>query len=250
MQSLRLFRERLRQVAESNQHEASAQLASTLVDLRNDFESARREALSKWNEELDAGGVRASHAAAESIGRSSEWFQQEARARMQVLVEQTLATATSTFDEKTAEAARQFETKLSEQSAGRIAQIHQELDGVANELSGRARTEMAVAAEAAAASFGQVLHGISEQRSRAVHHQQPRDPCRARAGVRAVCRRRHAKPRVQRFRIGESFPGADGLPNRDVGRGRPQRARLGIRLDARKLPRRSRCLQKRMGGRP
>jgi hypothetical protein len=161
--SLRLFRERLRQVAESNQREASEQLASTLADLRNDFESARREALAKWTEELDAGGVRASHAAAEAIGRSSEWFQQEARARMQVLVEQTLATATNTFDEKTAEATRQFETKLSEQSAGRIAQIHQELDGVTNELSGRARTEMAAAAEAAAASFGQVLHGISEQ---------------------------------------------------------------------------------------
>jgi hypothetical protein len=161
--SLRLFRERLRQVAESNQREASEQLASTVTDLRNDFESARREALAKWTEELDAGGVRASHAAAESIGRSSEWFQQEARARMQVLVEQTLTAATSTFDEKTAEAARQFETKLSEQSAGRIAQIHQELDGVSNELSGRARTELAAAAEAAAASFGQVLHGISEQ---------------------------------------------------------------------------------------
>jgi hypothetical protein len=161
--SLRLFRERLRQVAETNHREASVQLASTLADLRDDFESARREALAKWTEELDAGGVRASHAAAESIGRSSEWFQQEARARMQVLVEQTLATAASTFDEKTAEAARQFETKLSEQSAGRIAQIHQELDGVTNELSGRARTEMAAAAEAAAASFGQVLHGISAQ---------------------------------------------------------------------------------------
>jgi len=161
--SLRLFRERLRQVAEINQREAAAQLASTLADLRNDFESARREALAKWNEELDAGGVRASHAAAESIGRSSEWFQQEARARMQVLVEQTLATATTTFDEKTAEAARHFEAKLEEQSAGRIEQMHHELDGVTTELSGRARSEMAVAAEAAAASFGQVLRGISEQ---------------------------------------------------------------------------------------
>jgi hypothetical protein len=161
--SLRLFRERLRQVADNNQREASVQLASTLGELRNDFESARREALTKWTEELDATGVRASHAAAESIGRSSEWFQQEARARMQVLAEQTLATATNTFDEKTAEAARQFETKLDEQSAGRIAQIHQELDGVTNELSGRARTDIAAAAEAAAASFGQVLRGISEQ---------------------------------------------------------------------------------------
>jgi hypothetical protein len=161
--SLRLFRERLRQVTQNNEREASAQLASTLTNLRNDFESARREALAKWTEELDAGGVRASHVAAESIGRSSEWFQQEARARMQVLVEQTLATATATFDDKTAEAARQFETKLDEQSAGRVAQIHQQLDGVTNELSGRARGEIAAAAEAAAASFGQVLRGISEQ---------------------------------------------------------------------------------------
>jgi hypothetical protein len=161
--SLRLYRERLRQVAESNQREASAQLASTLADLRNDFESARREALAKWTEELDAGGVRASHVAAESIGRSSEWFQQEARARMQVLVEQALATAASSFDEKTAEAARQFETRLEEQTAGRVAQIHQQLDGVTSELSGRARGEIAAAAEAAAASFGQVLRGISEQ---------------------------------------------------------------------------------------
>jgi hypothetical protein len=163
--SLGLYRERLRQVTENNQREASTQLASTLADLRNDFESARREALVKWTEELEAGGVRASHAAAESIGRSSEWFQQEARARMQVLVEQMLATATSTFDEKTAEAAQQFEGKLNEQSAGRVAQIHLELDGVTNELSGRARSEIAVAAEAAAASFGQVLRGISEQES-------------------------------------------------------------------------------------
>jgi polyhydroxyalkanoate synthesis regulator phasin len=163
--SLRLYRERLRQVTDNNHNEASAQLASTLADLRNDFESARREALAKWTEELDAGGVRASHAAAESIGRSSEWFQQEARARMQVLAEQTLATATSTFDEKTAEAARQFEAKLEEQTAGRVAQIQQQLDHVTNELSGRAQGEIAAAAEAAAASFGQVLRGISEQES-------------------------------------------------------------------------------------
>lgn len=161
--SLRLYRERLRQVTESNQREASAQLTSTLADLRNDFESARREALTKWNEELDASGVRASHAAAESIGRSSEWFQQEARARMQVLVEQTLATAAGTFDEKTAGAVHRFDARLEEQSSGRVAQIQQQLDSMTSELSGRARTEIATAAEAAAASFGQVLRGISER---------------------------------------------------------------------------------------
>jgi tetrahydromethanopterin S-methyltransferase subunit G len=162
-ESLRLHRERLRQVSENSQRETAAQMASTLASLRDDFESARKEALSKWSEELDAAGVRASHAAAESIGRSSEWFQQEARARLQVLVEQMLATAAGGFEEKTAEAARRFEARLEEQSTARVAQIHQQLDGVASELAGRARTEIGSAAEAAAASFGQVLHGISER---------------------------------------------------------------------------------------
>jgi hypothetical protein len=162
-ESLRLYRERLRQVSENSHREVASQIASTVSNLRNDFEDARREALGKWSEELDAAGVRASHAAAESIGRSSEWFQQEARARLQVQVEQTLATAASSFEEKAAEASQQFEARLAEQSSHGIAQIHQQLDGIAGEVTGRARSEIAAAAEAAASSFGQVLRGISEQ---------------------------------------------------------------------------------------
>ncbi len=162
-ESIRLHRERLRQVAENSQRETASQTAATLANLRSDFESARKEALAKWNEELDASGVRASHAAAESIGRSSEWHQQEARARLQVLIEQTLASAGSSFEEKTAEAARQFEARLEEQSSGRLAQIHQQLDGDAVEIAGRTRTQFDEAAEAAAASFGQVLRTVSEQ---------------------------------------------------------------------------------------
>lgn len=158
---LRLHRERLRQVSENSQREVAAQISATLANLHNDFEGARKEALTKWSEELDASGVRASHAAAESIGKSSEWFQQEARARLQVLVEQALVTAGSGFEEKTSEAGRQFTTRLEEQSNGRLAQIHQQLDGMAGEIAGRTRTQLDEAAEAAAASFGQVLRGIS-----------------------------------------------------------------------------------------
>jgi hypothetical protein len=162
-EGLRLHRERLRQLSENSQRDAASQMTATLTDLRNDFESARKEALAKWNEELDAAGVRASHAAAESIGRSSEWFQQEARARLQVLVEQALAGAGSGFEEKTAQAARKFESQLAEQSSARLGDIQQQLDGVAGEVAGRTRTQLDQAAEAAAASFGQVLRRISEE---------------------------------------------------------------------------------------
>jgi hypothetical protein len=159
---LRLHRERLRQVSENNQREASAQMTSTLGDLRNNFESARKEALAKWTEELDASGVRASHVAAESIGKSSEWFQQESRARLQVQVEQALVAAGTGFDQKTAEAAQKFETQLSAQSATALGQIQQQLEGATADVVGRTHTRLEDAAAAAAASFGQVLRDISE----------------------------------------------------------------------------------------
>jgi hypothetical protein len=162
-ESLRLHRERLRQVSENSQREAVGQATATLTSLRNDFEEARKGALTRWSEELDAAGVRASHTAAESIGRSSEWFQQEARARLQVLTEQALAEAGAGMEEKTADAGRHFDAALEIQSAGQLAKVYERIEGVAAEISGRARTEIERASEAAASSFGQVLRNISEQ---------------------------------------------------------------------------------------
>ena len=162
-ESFRLHRERLRQISENSQREAAGQAATTLASLRNDFEEARKEALIRWSEELDAAGVRASHTAAESIGRSSEWFQQEARARLQVLTEQALTAAEAGVEEKTAEGAQHFEAALEIQSAGHLAKVYERIEGVAGEITGRARTEIERASEAAASSFGQVLRNISEQ---------------------------------------------------------------------------------------
>ena len=162
-EGLRLHRERLRQLSENNRREVASQMAATLSDLQNNFEAARKEALAKWNEELEAGGVRASHAAAESIGRASEWFQQEARARLQVQVEQMLTSAGLRFDAQTAEAAQKFELMLDGQASARVAQIDQQLQTAADGAVGRARPKLEEAAEEAAASFGQVLRSVSAQ---------------------------------------------------------------------------------------
>ncbi len=165
-ESLRLHRERLRQVSESHQREAGASMSTTLASLREEFETARKEALTRWNDELDAAGVRASHAAAESIGRSSEWFQQEARARLQVLVEQALAEGSNSLGEKATEASKVFEAQMESRTAARLEELRGQMDGVAAEISDRARTQLGKAAEAAAASFGEVIRGISGEEMR------------------------------------------------------------------------------------
>lgn len=160
-EGLRLHRERLRQMADANHREASGQMAVALEGLRGEFATARAEAVAKWNDELEVAGVRAAQTAAETIGRSSEWFQQEARSRMQVLVEQAEANAAATFDEKASEASKIFDAHLEQRSSGRIAEIQQRFDGIAGEIAGRTRSQLDAAAEAAAASFGQVIREVS-----------------------------------------------------------------------------------------
>ncbi len=162
-EGLRLHRERLRQASENNQRDVDSRMVFTLAELHRDFESARTQALAKWNEELDTSGVRASHAATESLSRVSEWFQQEARARLQVLVEQALTSAQAGFEEKTSEAIRGFEDRLTQRSSERVTQISHDLEQFGNDFTARTRTGLESAAVAAAASFGEVLRGISDQ---------------------------------------------------------------------------------------
>jgi hypothetical protein len=162
-EGLRLHRERLRQVSENNQRDVASRMAVTLTELQRDFESARTQALAKWNEELDASGVRASHSATEALSRASEWFQQEARSRLQVLVEQALATANAGLDAKAADATQKFEIRLTEQASDRIAQVGQSLESLGDEMAVRTKTRLEAAAEAAASSFGEIVRGISDQ---------------------------------------------------------------------------------------
>ena len=173
-EGLRLHRERLRQVSENNQRDAASRMAVTLTELQRDFESARTQALAKWNEELDASGVRASHSATEALSRASEWFQQEARSRLQVLVEQALATANAGLDAKAADVSQKFEIRLTEQASDRIARVSRSLESLGDEMAVRTKTRLEAAAEAAASSFGEIVRGISDrevdllgQRSRA-----------------------------------------------------------------------------------
>jgi hypothetical protein len=164
-ESLRLHRERLRQVSDNILRELGPQMEAAAARLREFLEAVKSEMLAKWNEELEASGARAAQAAGESIGRSSEWFQQEALARLQVLVEQNLTTAAYALQEETSKAQAQFTAQLDGQSIFHLAQAHQRLDGVANDLTTRSRTQIEEAAEAAASSFGQVVDDMSAQRA-------------------------------------------------------------------------------------
>jgi hypothetical protein len=164
-ESLRLHRERLRQVSDNTLRDIGSHIEGATSQLRESFDAVKSEALAKWNEDLEVAGARAAQSAGESIGRTSEWLQQEATARLQVLVEQNVAGAAASLQEESSKAHAHFSSQLEGHSSFHLAQAHQQLDGVANELTSRSRNQIAEAAEAAASSFGQVIHDMSTQRT-------------------------------------------------------------------------------------
>ncbi len=162
-ETLRVHRERLRQASEQNQRDATGQMKATLAQLKGDFESVRREALVKWNDELDASGVRATHAALESLTKASSWYQQKTQADVQAIIEEALAKAAGNIGETAAEAGRQFAADLDAQRALNADEAKKMLDTVSVDCVSRTRIQLEQASENTARAFNNVLEGISDQ---------------------------------------------------------------------------------------
>ena len=162
-ESLRLHRERLRQLSERNEKELLGYLSAAVETARDDFEITRKEAIARWNEEVEACGARAAHAAADSIDKAAHWSEQDARARLQTLLEQTLATAGTGLDVKVGEVTHRLSAEMEAESATHADGIRQQLDAFATELTGKARTQIEQVAELTAAGFGEVLRGASDR---------------------------------------------------------------------------------------
>jgi sugar-specific transcriptional regulator TrmB len=160
-ESLRMHRERSRQYSERNEKELIEYLNAAVEVVRGDFEATRKDGFAKWNEQLEACGARAAHAAAESIDKAAQWTEQDARARLQTLLEQTLTAAGTSLHAKVGEAKHRLDGEF--ESAAHANNIRQQLDASAAELTVNARTQIEQAAEATAAGIGEVLRRASDQ---------------------------------------------------------------------------------------
>ena len=160
-ESLRMHRERLRQAAESSRRDATAQLEQALSNVRNEFEAARAEALAKWSDELNASGVRTSHASIEELVKAAEWHQEQAKAHVENLTHESLRQAEGVFEERTRAAserlAEELERRKMEFAEG--AQAHLEMAAAA--VGERAATSLANASDAASKTFEERVNAIT-----------------------------------------------------------------------------------------
>lgn len=162
-ETLRLQRERLRQISENAQREASARAGEMLSDLRAQFESARTEALVKWSTEMETSGATTSKNAAEAMARTADSFEEETRTKLASLARESLGATGAALDARATDASRLFAQHVDEELSARTEQAREWIEGVAAEAVARSRSRLGEAAESAAASFGEVLRGMAER---------------------------------------------------------------------------------------
>jgi len=162
-ESLRLHRERLRQSAESVQREAESNREATLADLREKFEAIRADALGRWVEELDTSGVRATHSTAEAMGKSSDWYVQQAQGRMRSMVEENVSGAEELLQKRAEEAAQKAATVLEQRRAEHAVALRAQIEEATAAAVEQSRTEIEDAAHSVASSLGQVLSSVSDE---------------------------------------------------------------------------------------
>jgi hypothetical protein len=162
-ESLRLQRERLRQISETSRREFLSNFEAAVGAAQNDFETARQTAAAKWNEEVEASASLAARTAADAAQKASEGLEEQSRARLQSAADEMLRDSSRAFAERAADAKQNFSSELETVSADRMTHIRQESLDFASNLSIRSRAELERAAEAAAAAFGQVLRDVSDQ---------------------------------------------------------------------------------------
>jgi hypothetical protein len=148
---LRVHRERLRQVSEQTQRDASEQASTTLTNLRNDFEAARKNALANWFAELEASGARVANEASASLANAAEWQVQEAASRLKMQALESLQRAQDKIEEMLKETAGRYPAKLESIETESLHNVRERLRIAAGEQLESLRMEFAKAAEAAVA---------------------------------------------------------------------------------------------------
>ena len=162
-ETLRVHRERLRQASEQNQKETVAMQAGLLAQLRGDFEGVRLEAITKWNEEVEASGVRAVHAVAEELTKTSEWHQKKAQNDLQSIADKVVEGASGKLEEASSGLALKFSDQLEELQERQVQQARGRLEAASGVVVGQLRSRFEEAAESAAKSFGGTLERLLAQ---------------------------------------------------------------------------------------
>lgn len=156
--------ERLRQASELYLRQAVDWMQKTVAQVQKDFGESSRQALAKSLEELDAKSTDATHTTFEALYKAAEWYQKKAQTSMQTALDKGVEQATSSLREKAAEVSTLFAAELDHYSRSYVEHTRGLLEEAGRDQVGRTRQQLGEAAETTAATFGDEVHQIADQK--------------------------------------------------------------------------------------
>ena len=157
-ESLEDWRARMAAAAEESLRDSLEHLRQQTAQFPAEFERGCREALAKFDRELEEKGTDATHATFESLYKASEWYQKKAQTSMQAAMERGVEQAAHSLEERAGEASRLFATELEHYSRSYVEHAQGLIEESMRDNTERARNQFNMSAETTAAAFADRLH--------------------------------------------------------------------------------------------
>jgi hypothetical protein len=155
--TLRIHRERLRQVAEQVQRDGATRLESSLAVFEKDLEGASDRALAGWKADVEANGARAAEDASAEVAKEIGRQLVETDVQLLVQAQQALDSARERMHKEAHMAGGKFRSEIAEFESQQQEGARQKFASAAKEQIESAKNEFTQAAEKAAATFGEVI---------------------------------------------------------------------------------------------
>ncbi len=145
-QSVRDRQEELARTSQEAIDAAVSRLNETVARLESQFEDGARAAAAKWLTEVDAKATETSHAAFESLFKTSEWYEKKVQTQMQTTLERGIEQAGGVLREKAREISGIFAAELDHYSRSYVEHTQGQFEDAARdtlERMGQRSSEMA-----------------------------------------------------------------------------------------------------------
>jgi hypothetical protein len=152
-ETLRAVQNRVQQLAEQEMREAAGRLRASLGAVESEFQASAASTRAAWLAEFEQRADEIRNLAADSLGKTAEWYEKKTQVQMETTFEKGIEQAAVSLREKAGEVSGVFAAELDHYSRSYVDHAQNQLDEVMKESFEHARNLFREAADTTAAAF-------------------------------------------------------------------------------------------------
>ena len=152
-ETLRAVQYRVQRIADQSIEEATVRLRGSLTATEREFHDTAKATRTAWLAEFEARADEIRNCAADSLGKTAEWYEKKTQVQMQTAFEKGIEQAGQNMREKAGEMSGIFAAELNHYSRSYVGHAQNQMDEAVKEGFEHARNLFGEAADTTAAAF-------------------------------------------------------------------------------------------------